>query len=178
MDEHQKLLVTENHNLIYSFLRKYNLDVDEYYDLAAIGLCNACITYDASYKVPLSTYAYKCMFNSLFSYTRSGNVKFNKSCISYNQTIPSTTSQVENLEIIDMLEDAKLDIERDCISLSMLYEYIDTIKNQKHAEILRYIVENENPNQRDIGKKFGYSQSYVSRILKTFKKGYQEFCNT
>ena len=52
MDEHQKSLVTENHNLIYSFLKKYNLDVDEYYDLAAIGLCNACINYDASYKVP------------------------------------------------------------------------------------------------------------------------------
>ena len=118
------------------------------------------------------------MFNSVFAYTRSSNVKFNKSCISYNQTILSKTSQVENLEIIDMLEDIKLDIERDCISILMLYEYIDTIKDHKHAEILRYIVENENFNQRDIGKKFGYSQSYVSRILKDFKKGYRKFYNT
>lgn len=53
-DEARKL-VEENHNLVYSFLYKYHLDVEEWYDLAAIGLCKAANTYNND-KSGFSTY--------------------------------------------------------------------------------------------------------------------------
>mgnify|MGYP001317500519 CR=1 FL=1 len=34
-------LVEENHNLIYSLLHKCHLNIEEWYDIAAIGLCKA-----------------------------------------------------------------------------------------------------------------------------------------
>ena len=59
--EEQKKLAEENHNLIYRFLSKYNLSIDDYYDIAAIGLCKAAMTFDKS-KSKFSTYAFKCMY--------------------------------------------------------------------------------------------------------------------
>ena len=67
MTEEQKRLAAENHGLIYSFLRKYDYDQDEFYDLAAIGLCKAAMTYSKN-RYAFSTYAYKCMFNEIGHY--------------------------------------------------------------------------------------------------------------
>ena len=55
MTKEQQKLVEENHGLIYSFLAKHNLPIEEYYDLAAIGLCKASITYQN--ETTFSTYA-------------------------------------------------------------------------------------------------------------------------
>lgn len=65
----QEKLIEENHNLIYSFLQKYNLSVEDYYDLAAIGLCKAGINFNGNIS-KFSTYAYEWMFGSVFSEIR------------------------------------------------------------------------------------------------------------
>ena len=39
----QQQLVIENHNLIYDFAKRKNLIIEEYYDILAIGLCNAAL---------------------------------------------------------------------------------------------------------------------------------------
>jgi len=41
---------TENHNLIYGFLHKHKLPVDDFYDVAAMGLIRAIQTYSQSEK--------------------------------------------------------------------------------------------------------------------------------
>ena len=61
MTKEQQKLVEDNHNLIYLYLKNSNLPVDDYYDLAAIGLCNAALTYDKTSKAKFSTYAYQCI---------------------------------------------------------------------------------------------------------------------
>lgn len=43
--EAEKKLVEQNHNLIYAFLQKYHLTIEDYYGLAAIGLCKAAMTF-------------------------------------------------------------------------------------------------------------------------------------
>lgn len=57
----QQKLVEDNHNLIYFILRKMNLDDDEFYGIAAIGLCKAAMSYGTSNKVVFSTYAHHAM---------------------------------------------------------------------------------------------------------------------
>ena len=63
LTDEQRQLVTDNHNLIYGFLNKYHLPDYDWYDVAAIGLVNASMTYNGS--TAFSTYAYKCMFNEM-----------------------------------------------------------------------------------------------------------------
>lgn len=67
MTEKQKQLAAENHKLIFSFLNKHNYDEEEFYDLAAIGLCKAARCYNDSMGA-FSTLAYKCMFNEIARY--------------------------------------------------------------------------------------------------------------
>ena len=64
MTDGQRKLVEENHSLIYDYLWKKHLSIEEYYDLAAIGLCKAAITYDGD-KAAFSTYAYHCIHNEI-----------------------------------------------------------------------------------------------------------------
>lgn len=42
----KQTLATENHNLIYGYAHKYQLDLDEYYDLLAIALMEAVEMFD------------------------------------------------------------------------------------------------------------------------------------
>ena len=43
LNDEQRKLVADNHNLIYQYLIDNNLPQDEYYDIAAIGLCKAAL---------------------------------------------------------------------------------------------------------------------------------------
>lgn len=73
MTEEATKLVEENHNLIYSYLHKMRLDINEYYDLAAIGLCKAAINFDKSKGYKFSTFAYRCMSNEVVMQIRKEN---------------------------------------------------------------------------------------------------------
>ena len=58
----QQRIVSENHNLIYSLANKKNINLDEYYDVLAIGLCKAAMIYNEN-KSKFSTLAFTCMLN-------------------------------------------------------------------------------------------------------------------
>lgn len=68
MTDEQRQFAEDNHDLIYSFLHKYNLPLnamEDYYGLAAIGFCKAVITFDKEQGNTFSTYAYYCMLNQV-----------------------------------------------------------------------------------------------------------------
>jgi len=60
----QQQLVADNHNLIYDCLHRNGWDIDEFYDLAAIGLCKAAMAYDPS-KGKFTALAYRAMSNEV-----------------------------------------------------------------------------------------------------------------
>lgn len=68
LSDEQRKMAEENHGLIYGFLKKYGLDVDEYYDICAIALCKAVMAYDPERSKSLSTLAYHAMSNEVVSY--------------------------------------------------------------------------------------------------------------
>lgn len=67
LNSKQQRLVEENHNLIYGFAQKKKLEVDEVYDILALGLCRAALTYDEE-KSSFSTWAFMCMSSDLNAY--------------------------------------------------------------------------------------------------------------
>ena len=60
----QRKLVEENHNLIYAVIHRLNLSVEDYYDIAAIGLCKAAIKYDSE-RGMFSTFAFSVIRNEI-----------------------------------------------------------------------------------------------------------------
>lgn len=49
--------VTENHSLIWKFIRSKDLDEEEFYDLAAIGFCKAAQLYNESLGYTFGTFS-------------------------------------------------------------------------------------------------------------------------
>lgn len=68
--QQRQTLIEKNHNLIYAFLKHMRLPADDYYDLAAIGLCRAADTYAEEVLTTFSTYAFRCMYHEAISYWR------------------------------------------------------------------------------------------------------------
>ena len=90
LNDEQRKLVEQNHNLIYSAMTKCGIrrqDFDDYYGFAATGLCKAAIDYDESKAKSFSTYAYKCMRTEIRAYDRwrFADKRDERLTVSYNQ---------------------------------------------------------------------------------------------
>lgn len=164
MTEQQKQLATDNHNLIYSFLTKYNLDAEEYYDLAAIGLCQAAKTY-RNHIARFSTYAYRCMFNILSKeWKRKQNVGIIPEHLisSYNCKITN-----ENDELVEYVEYIPSDFDLEYTSL-LKVSVATTIKKLGLSErdLLIFELSQAGYNHTEIGKLVGCDRSTVARVQK------------
>lgn len=65
MTDYQRKLIEDNHNIIYMILKKNHLSIDDWYDIAAIGMCKAAISYKPDKDVRFTTYAAKCIQNAI-----------------------------------------------------------------------------------------------------------------
>lgn len=155
----------DNHNLIYSFLEKYNLSIDEHYDLAAIGLCKASITYDGS-KSKFSTYAYKCMFNSVICELRkelsSIRIPKHKTLYYQEELEKDDGDKASLLNIIQSNED----VENEIISKIMLENYTNTL-SERDKTIFDLSIAGY--KQIEISEVVGCSRAQVSRVKNKFK---------
>lgn len=162
MTEEQSKFIENNHNLIYRFLNKYHLSIDEHYDLAAIGLCKAGLTYDAD-KSSFSTYAFRCMYTSVMYELRKKSM---------DKTIPEHQivyyqANVENekgdtLSYINFIP-SKENVEDNVLSEVIFDEYEKTLKD-RDKQI--FVLFRQGYNQSEIGRLVGCSQPQVSRVKK------------
>lgn len=164
MTEQQKQLATDNHNLIYSFLTKYNLDAEEYYDLAAIGLCQAAKSYKDGI-ARFSTYAYRCMFNLLSKeWKRKQNVG-----VIPEHLISSYNSKVTNEgdEVVEYLEYIPSDFDLEhAILLKVSVELsIEKLKLSKR-DLMIFELLKTGYTHTEIGRMIGCDRSTVTRIQK------------
>ncbi len=71
----RKQLAEKNHNLIYWFCWKNHLDIEEWYDIIAIGYMKGINSYDETLGVKLSAYLTKIMKNEYLMYLRQKQTK-------------------------------------------------------------------------------------------------------
>ena len=71
-DNEKKILIQDNHKLIYGFLAKNKLNVEEYYGIASIGYMKAFKKYNKEIS-QLSTYVYQSMLYELLIYQKNKN---------------------------------------------------------------------------------------------------------
>lgn len=155
MTEKQTKLITDNHNLIYSFLQTHLLNVDEYYDLGAIGLCKAAKSFVEG-QTSFSTYAYRCMFNEIFCYRRKKQV----ATVSYQAIVDD-----EQQFTLESLLSSDAGIENIVIINQVIDDYMQSVNDLHKNVVVKY---REGYKQNEIGDMFGISQSYASRIYSNF----------
>lgn len=162
MTEEQKKLVEDNHNLIYFMIHKYNLDIEEYYDIFALSLCKAAINYDISKGYTFSTYALSAMKGDYCHNIRKSKAQRRTgTCVSINEVVYDNNGDGSSITLEDMLSNG-LDAFDESISLDFT----------KLSDRLRRILwlSYSGYTQNEIADIFGITQALVSRELKKAKK--------
>lgn len=180
-DNARKKLILHNLRLVGHIAKKYESKDDSYDDLISIGtigLIKAIDSFVPSKEVKIATYASKCIENEILMVLRS-NKKHARDILlsdSIGQDKDGEEILLEN--IVNSNQESTIDAFDKNEKILALKQYLDILDDKEYEIIcLRYGL-NGQPEytQKEIGKKFHISRSYVSRIEKrALVKLYQEF---
>ena len=151
LTKEEQNIVEDNHNLIFGVANKYRLDLEEWYGLLAIELCNTVHKYKPN-KGSLSTYYYirvKGLMSKEYHKTKASKRDHKKG--GYIEG-----SHGDSFDL-DKETELKLWIE------------------QQDNEILN--LKYEGYNQNEIAEILGITQSNVSRTLKKLRLDFEEYMN-
>jgi len=149
LTDEQRIIVTENHKLIYWMINRKHLEMAEYYDLLALELCYAVAKHDPSRGSLANYYKLRCEGVLYKEYRKSQAQKR----LHTNVTLIDNVHTINNNDLQRMAE---------------LSEWM----NGDDGIILQ--MKSEGYSQTEIGNHLGVSQSYVSKILKRLKKEFYE----
>jgi len=146
----EKQLVTENHNLIYSFCHRHNLDIEDWYGIIAYKLCQAVQTHDVK-KGALTTYFYTLAYNEMIT-------TFNKNKIdaTHKKAFP-----IDESWDITILKD-------NCDPKVIANELLEKIEKLENKDIL--LLSLEGFTQVEIAEKLGVSRKTINQKLQIAKK--------
>lgn len=163
-------LITENHNLIYFCLNKWKMPIDEFYDVAAIGLCKAAQTYDST-RTKFSTYACTCIYNEL-----KQTLRFERACMRVQQEHcisldnPVSNNPDTDVTVIDMLT-TQDSTEVSVLSQLAIQNIFELLDNRDRLIITLRVL---GYDQSEIAPYVGIHQASVSRKLAKIRKRLQK----
>lgn len=166
MTKEQEQLVTDNHNLIYFFLNKWGKileysDMTDYYDICAIGLCKAAITYDSSKDVKFATYAGVCIENEIKIELRNRK-KYSAPVYSLDMTFNNTSDGTGEISYGENMTTGLSAYDE------ILPYQLDKILNAREYKLVALILQDY--TQVEIGNIIGISQAQVSRMFSKIKQ--------
>lgn len=171
MTDAQEKLIVDNYQLAHGFVHKYGQSFGHEYDesvqIASLGLIYAALKYDET-KSKFSTYAYQCMMREFLKLERLKKAKRRDFSTISIQTPVQSLEGDEFSCLEDLISYNEAGFQE--IELKNQIEYALSKFSGKQLEIVKYFIENGKCNQKNAAKLFGVSQSYISRILKRFKK--------
>lgn len=166
MTKEQEQLVTDNHNLIYFFLNKWGKileysDMTDYYDICAIGLCKAAITYDSSKDVKFATYAGVYIENEIKIELRNRK-KYSAPVYSLDMTFNNTSDGTGEIAFGENLTTGLSAYDE------ILPYQLDKVLNAREYKLVALILQDY--TQIEIGNIIGISQAQVSKMFSKIKQ--------
>lgn len=164
LTEEQSLVVEENHNLIYGYAHRRGLDVEEWYGDLAVVLCEVVITHDPA-KSALSTLFYNASDNMLNSSYRATNAAKRQpmDLLSLDYDYADDEGSFTLMDVIIPTGQESLD---DILFTKDKYKHIF---EGPYGEIVE--MRSDGYTQEAIASTLGYSQQYVSEILREIREG-------
>jgi RNA polymerase sigma factor (sigma-70 family) len=155
----QKKLVEDNERFIYYALRRLRYPIEDYYGVAAVGMCKAAETWDSS-KETFATYAWNCIKNECWMEGRKEKKRIQPT-IRLDQPIYDGTEDTSYPQIpSDDHFDERLEDESWAAEV-----YGRVVNGMKPKEKAAFDLFLSGKKQGDIARSIGTSQSYVSRML-------------
>lgn len=163
LNDAQRKLVEDNHNLIYSFLNSHNLSLDaveDWYGTAAIGLCKAAMIYDEKKGYKFATLAYIVMDNEVKIVMRQ-----NRKYISNTLSLDAPVEGSGDLTYADIIPDSE-----DFMYSIYLNEALDIALrglSERDKTVITMIAD-YGMRHEDVAERLGMSRSNVSMIYAKF----------
>lgn len=170
----QQQLVIENHNLIYDFAKRKNLIIEEYYDILAIGLCNAALCFNPD-RGKFSTIANHCMENILINHWKANRASSRipeDLILSYDANKNGEESEDGDSFIDDMTDGVS--VQNKVIS-DIACDSLMNLLNDKEKRVVRYII--QGLTVREIASLMNCKHPYISQIKSNIKKKWKAYEN-
>jgi RNA polymerase sigma factor (sigma-70 family) len=167
----QQDLVTNNHNLIYAYCRKHNLDCDEWYCVLAESLCKAAMIYDSSVS-KFSTFAFFVMKRDVRCCIRDANAqkRIPAQVLLYLEQ-PLVEAKTSGACLKDLIPDPET-LYGDPGKLVVITDFCNHLEPQE--KILLDLV-NQGMRQADIAVYLNISQAQVSRRISKLKAKWAKY---
>ncbi len=160
-------LITNNHNLIYSYAYKKNVSIQDNYDVLAIGLCKAAKIFNKS-KGEFSTLAYCCMENELLEQYR---IMQKQSYIPDNLVLSYSRDDVyEQNDLSEYLIDHHAS---ESLSYDIMSSEFEGLLNKKEAVIYRYLLSGLLYNE--IADNLGCKKQSIHYHVKNIRKKFNDY---
>ena len=149
LTDEQKLLVEQNHDLIYWFINKKGLPLNEYYDLFAIVLCETAMKYDPS----------KGKFSTLFT------LKANNRFINEYRKKTRLKSIPEEVELLDYMVEGEtyeeLELAFEAMKVDVPDEYHKLMEMRFHGYTRQEIHDELGIGKHNIVKTLKEARKYI-----------------
>ena len=172
MTDAQRKLAADNEKLIYFMCRKRfkspDEDIESWYGVCAIGLCQAAETYNPELNIKFSTYACRCINNAI------SRVIKNKEIETISSELPIKAADSGDVLIKDTFIDEVSSNHSYDIEIKEIYQsVINSIRDKKHKAQLTDIVLN-GLNCTEVAQKYGCSRQNINIKLQRFRKHMKE----
>ena len=171
LTKEQSRFVADNHNLIYSLLYSMKLNIDEWYDVAAIGLCKAGATYEEE-SSKFSTWAFFIMKREILFEKRklSASRREGEKSLVYYEALMNESQG--NGNFLSCLPDERVDVEKEAIINVVYDDFKSTLKKDRDVKVIEMLT--DGMTQSQIAKELKISQPQVSRIRKKLMIEFQD----
>lgn len=136
LTEHERAFAEKNHNLIYKFLAANDLQVDEFYDVAAIGYIKAVTRYNREpqlQKYSFTTIAWQAMRSSVGNKRRANRIRDAMIAFSINEL---TDDGTEYGEFIRDAKDAFLKLEQQDSLQELLDKLMPALTDRQRRHVV------------------------------------------
>lgn len=175
-------LIEHNLRLVVFLAKKYEntgIDLEDLVSIGTIGLIKGINTFNLDKNIKLATYASRCVDNEILMFLRKN--KRVRSEVSFEDSLTYDHDGNE-LRLEDVLGTESDIVTRDLedkLEKSILMHEINKLDyRDREIMILRYgLNEQTEQTQKDVARKLGISQSYISRIEKKIIKKLKTLVN-
>lgn len=171
LNDQQRKTVEQNHNLIYNYLKNKNMDEEEWYDIVAIGLCQAAYYFDESVGVQFSTFAYKCInlkVSEELTHRQAGRKIPEDKIVSLNMEI--NTESERECHLLDIIP-SPYSVEDEVITKMNMDTFIKK-QSEKKRQILQLYEHGYDTGE--IAKFFGDTKCNISEHRRFMKLAYKK----
>ena len=176
------VLIEHNLRLVVFLAKKYentNIDLEDLVSIGTIGLIKGINTFSRDKNIKLATYASRCIDNEILMFLRK--TKRLKTEVSIDASL-SYDAEGNELHLEDVLGTDKdivtRGIEEENDKKLMINEVMRLNPRDRDIIILRYgLLGHKELTKKEVAKKLGISQSYISRIEKKVIKRLKTLVN-